>query len=632
MAAEPARMTEAGTPNFRWNFTVNVLDNMLYALAASLVAQETILPLLVSKLSDSPLLIGLIPALYSISYYLPQLFMANHAEGLRRKLPFVVVFSGFLQRLSIPLIGLCLLLFAESNATMALALFFALFAVSAFGGGIVTPAWYTMIGKVVPVRRRGVFFGIANGGGMLMGVGGALFVGRVLEEVAYPNSFAWLFFVAGGILLVSLVCLALTREPPSEDVKRAGNLRQYLRRLPAILRAQHNYRRYLLSYSLLRVSLMSTSFFVVFGEQSLQLGGAEVGLLVAVFIGTQALLQPLMGSLGDRWGHKRNLSLAALSIVLASGCALLAGDIALVALAVSLLACAISCDSVSQYNIVLEFAPTAEQPTYIGLTNSILAPVTFAAPLLGGWIAAQFGYNALFAASAGAGLVAAWLLLHWVAEPRHNPPAPMFAPTKEKQRRLDMSQAYAANWDSLTKHEVPAWFSDSKFGLYAHWGIYAVPGFGNEWYGKWMYDPNHEIHQRHSERFGNPADFGYKDFIAGFTAEHYDADDWADLFTASGARYAGFSLAHHDGFGLWDSDVYRWNVGKMGPRRDLYGELAAALRRRDMRLVAPFHIVRGFNWFLPGWSQWNQRFDQAAVQRGIDEGWDLFAPDYIDFY
>ena len=195
-----------------------------------------------------------------------------------------------------------------------------------------------------------------------------------------------------------------------------------------------------------------------------------------------------------------------------------------------------------------------------------------------------------------------------------------------------MSKAYQASWDSLISHEVPAWFSDCKFGLYAHWGIYAVPGFGNEWYGKWMYDPEHEIHQRHTREFGSPADFGYKDFIPQFTAEHYDPDDWADLFAASGAGYAGFSLAHHDGFGLWDSDVYRWNAGKMGPRRDLYGELADALRQRNLRLVAPFHIVRGFNWFLPGWTQWNQTFDEAAVQRGIAEGWDLFDPDYADFY
>ena len=195
-----------------------------------------------------------------------------------------------------------------------------------------------------------------------------------------------------------------------------------------------------------------------------------------------------------------------------------------------------------------------------------------------------------------------------------------------------MKQTYEASWDSLTRHQVPAWFRDGKFGLYAHWGIYSVPGFGNEWYGKWMQDPSQAIHRRHVAAFGSPAEYGYTRFIDGFTAEQYDAADWAELFAASGARYAGFSLAHHDGFGLWDSDVYRWNVGKMGPKRDLYGELAAALRARELRLVAPFHIIRGFNWFLPGWDQWRQTFDEAAVRQGMAEGWELFDPDFADFY
>ncbi len=195
-----------------------------------------------------------------------------------------------------------------------------------------------------------------------------------------------------------------------------------------------------------------------------------------------------------------------------------------------------------------------------------------------------------------------------------------------------MTKTYQPTWESLTQHEAPGWFSDGKFGLYAHWGIYSVPGFGNEWYGKWMHDPAHEIHQRHVDTFGSPAEYGYTRFIDGFSARHYDPDEWAELFAASGARYAGFSLAHHDGFGLWDSDIYRWNVGKMGPKRDLYGELAAALRARGLRLVAPFHIIRGFNWFLPGWNQWDQIFDKAAVERGLAEGWELFNPEFADFY
>ena len=191
---------------------------------------------------------------------------------------------------------------------------------------------------------------------------------------------------------------------------------------------------------------------------------------------------------------------------------------------------------------------------------------------------------------------------------------------------------YQPTWASIVQHTVPEWMIDAKFGLYAHWGLYAVPGFGNEWYAKHMYDPEHPIHAEHIERFGSPSEFGYKDFISLFMAEHYDPDAWAELIADSGARYAGFSLAHHDGYGLWNSSVYDWHVGNMGPERDLYGELAAALRRRDIRLVAPFHIVRGYNWWLPGWQQYERRVNEAAVAQGKRAAWDLYDPTYRDFY
>ena len=129
-----------------------------------------------------------------------------------------------------------------------------------------------------------------------------------------------------------------------------------------------------------------------------------------------------------------------------------------------------------------------------------------------------------------------------------------------------ISGPYSPDWDSLISYGVPDWMLDAKFGIYAHWGLYAVPAFGNEWYGKHLYDPNNPIHAEHVRRYGPLNQFGYKDFIPLFMAENYDADAWADLMAASGARYGGFSLAHHDGYGLWDSAVYRWHVGKMGPK------------------------------------------------------------------
>ena len=406
--------------NLNWNFSVNVLDNMFYALAISLVSQETIMPLLVSELTDSTIAVGLIPAIFSLSFLLPQLFVANHAERLPRKLPFVLLGSGLLQRLPYPLIGVALLLFAVEAPGLALLLFFIGIATAAFGGGIVTPAWFSMIGKVLPTRRRGIFFGLADGGGLLMGVIGAYFVGQVLDIVAYPGSFALLFLVAGVIHAISWFSLSLTREPPGDTVKEALPLRHYFRRLPSVLRGHANYRRFLIGYALLRLSMMAVSFFIVFGNINYQLSGADIGLLNAIFIGSQAVLRLLFGWLGDRWGHKRNLVISALCMALAAAFALNSRDVVSLIPAFICLACAISSDMVSHFNIVLEFAEPADRPTYIGLTNTLMAPFTFIGPIVAGWIAEAYDINLLFAVSLGFGLSGAGLLWRWVREPRHN--------------------------------------------------------------------------------------------------------------------------------------------------------------------------------------------------------------------
>ena len=413
-----------------WNFTVNVLDNMFYALAISLVSQETIMPLLVSRLTDSPIAVGLIPAIFSLSFLLPQLLVANHAQGLRRKLPFVLLLSGLLQRLPYPLIGLALLLFAVEAPGLALVLFFIGIACAALGGGVVTPAWFSMIGKVVPLRRRGIFFGLADGGGLLLGVAGAYFVGRILDAVDYPGNFTLLFLIAGVPLAISWFALSLTREPESEDIQPAVPLRHYLKQLPAVLREHDNYRRFLVGYALLRLSMMSVGFYIILANLRFDLSGADIGLINAIYIGTQAVMRLTFGWLGDRWGHKRNLVFSAASMALAAVIALNSSSVLGLIPAFICLACAISSDGVSHFNIVLEFATPAEQPTFIGLTNTLIAPFTFAGPILAGWLAATFEINALFEVSLVCGVIGGALLFWWVREPRLTGPA-----TKSQRKR-----------------------------------------------------------------------------------------------------------------------------------------------------------------------------------------------------
>ncbi len=154
-------------------------------------------------------------------------------------------------------------------------------------------------------------------------------------------------------------------------------------------------------------------------------------------------------------------------------------------------------------------------------------------------------------------------------------------------------EKFLADWESLGKHEAsPEWFRDAKLGIYFHWGVYAVPAFGSEWYPRFMHMEGHPVYEHHLETYGHPSAFGYHDFVPMFGAEFFDAEAWADLFQKAGARFAGPVAEHHDGFSMWDSDITPWNSMDMGPGKDITGEMAAALEKRGIRLITTFHHAK----------------------------------------
>ncbi|MHC4517322.1 MAG: alpha-L-fucosidase [Planctomycetota bacterium] len=188
---------------------------------------------------------------------------------------------------------------------------------------------------------------------------------------------------------------------------------------------------------------------------------------------------------------------------------------------------------------------------------------------------------------------------------------------------------YEATWESLSKNPIPEWLLDAKFGVYTHWGVYSVPAHGGPDYVKNLYAPEQDVkgvYTYHTEKYGQLKDFGYKDFVPLFTAPKFDADEWVGLMHEAGAKFGGICLVHHDGFLLWDSKVNRWNARNMGPKRDIYGEIAAAVRKYDdMKLLATFHHGRTYGYpfgFLR----------KEGITDEMRRHWDLFDPKYNDFY
>jgi alpha-L-fucosidase len=153
---------------------------------------------------------------------------------------------------------------------------------------------------------------------------------------------------------------------------------------------------------------------------------------------------------------------------------------------------------------------------------------------------------------------------------------------------------YEATWDSLRQYKVPEWYLDAKFGIFLHWGVYAVPAYSNEWYPREMYLRGNTVFEHHRARYGPQSAFGYKDFIPKLTAANWRPDRWAELFRKAGAKYVVPVGEHHDGFPMYDCSYTDWTAVKMGPRRDIVGDLAREVRKQGLKLGVSSH--RAFNW------------------------------------
>lgn len=178
------------------------------------------------------------------------------------------------------------------------------------------------------------------------------------------------------------------------------------------------------------------------------------------------------------------------------------------------------------------------------------------------------------------------------------------------------AQQYEANWQSLDKRPIPTWFTDAKFGIFVHWGVYSVPAWAPanedigvyakyaEWY--WMRinggkDPNEQktdvnklFVDYHNKKYGK--DFKYQDFASDFKAKEFEPYQWADVFKDAGAKYVILTSKHHEGFTLWPSiQSWNWNSVDVGPHRDICGELTTAVKAKGLHMGMYYSLYEWFN-------------------------------------
>lgn len=167
------------------------------------------------------------------------------------------------------------------------------------------------------------------------------------------------------------------------------------------------------------------------------------------------------------------------------------------------------------------------------------------------------------------------------------------------------------SWSSLESYQVPNWFRDAKFGIWAHWGPQCQPERG-DWYARGMYQEGSDQYQYHIKKYGHPSEFGFKDVINEWKAEKWDPEALMDLYKKTGAQYFMTLANHHDNLDLYDSRHHKWNSLNFGPKNDIVGGWEKAAKKRGFRFGVSVHAAHAWTWYETA-----QRSDKEGPRKGI---------------
>lgn len=395
---------------FIHNFIVNVLDGAFFGFALGFASFVTLLPLFVSTMTNSAILIGLIPAVHTVGWQFPQLLIANHVSKQKKFLP-LVLWLTIHERL--PFLGLALTAWFLPIIGVKIGLIFTFIMLiwQGLGGGFTASAWQAMISKIIPGERRGTFLGTQASASSLLGALGAVLSGLTLERFTHPINFSLCFIFACIPMVFSFIFVAQTREKESIPIEPKNQQHVFRHKLRDILRNDMNFRWFLIIRMLSQVATMGFAFYTVYAVRNYGMNVGLAGLMTGILMATQIVANPIMGWIGDRLGHRIVMGAGVLAASISTVLASFATHISWFYIIYILAGIANVALWTISMTMTLEFGSESDRPAYIGLANTLISPIAILAPLLGGWLADNTGYPITFRISAVAGLLTVLVLL-----------------------------------------------------------------------------------------------------------------------------------------------------------------------------------------------------------------------------
>lgn len=402
--------------NYRWNFTVNLLDGASFWFGYSFISTTTILPLFISKCTSSLIPIGLISVISSAGWFVPQLFSARIIERSTKMKKFCVGWGFLLERLPLWVLILSAVA-AEKHPQFAVVLLLASFAWHAIGAGLIAPSWMGLIAKLFPSDKRGSFMGLTMFIGSGAGVLGSSLSAWMLEKYEFPISFIWMYGITAVFVTLSWLFLSLTREPEGEIETQNQDIKTYWFDLLEILKKDQNFRRYIISSIIIAIGVMGYGFITVSAIQRFQVSDATVGLYTLVMMVGQTAGYLILGRMADRFGHKLSLEIGVMALALVFILAVFIPSQNIYYVIYALMGIYYSSGYISSMMVVWEFCDTSRVPTYSGLANTAKGFIGLIVPMVATQIAGR-SYGLLFGICAVFTILGLVLLRFWVREPR----------------------------------------------------------------------------------------------------------------------------------------------------------------------------------------------------------------------
>lgn len=393
---------------------------MLGQAGFRIIQAPTFLPAYVFQLSGSTTLVGIARACQALGMLFTPIYGATLIEHRPRVMPMVWV-TGALMRVQVLLLALAGFFLGRDANLVAICVLLGLFG---FFTGMQAVTFSVLTSKVIPVESRGRLGGLRNFVAGVCATGIGFLGGHLVDIDLFGNGYASVFLVSFALAAAGLCVLLITREPESPTVRAPTRLRARMRELPALVRADPEYLRYVIARSLGTVGQMAVPYYIVYAAERMHLAGSHVGLFTGVFVGAQTVSNLVWGSLADRRGFRDVVAASLATWILATAGFIHANDLASFAVAFVGLGIGLGGFQLGVLNLVLEFGEREELPMRIALAQTAEQAVAALAPLAGAALLAFASYPVLFWTAAASQALALVVSLR-VQDPRgkSRPPA-----------------------------------------------------------------------------------------------------------------------------------------------------------------------------------------------------------------